>query len=132
MGGGFEIVLACDLAVSVPSARFGLPEVKHGLIAAGVEFSGCPNNSRRRIASEILLTGRIFPATETLRWRLVNAVAPEPVLDDAFRMPYLIAKNGPIAVQATKPLNQATIGACRGGPGRRSPRAGGRKRFPVP
>ncbi|WP_320536101.1 enoyl-CoA hydratase-related protein [Pseudarthrobacter sp. IC2-21] len=48
VGGGFEIVLACDLAITVPSARFALPEVRHGLIAAGAVFFGCRNSSRAR------------------------------------------------------------------------------------
>ena len=111
VGGGFEIVLACDLAVSVPSARFGLPEVKHGLIAAGGGIFRMSQQVPTKIASEILLTGRIFPASEAVRWGMVNAVAPQPVLEDALRMADLIAKNGPIAVQATKRLHQATIGA---------------------
>lgn len=49
VGGGFEIVLACDLAITVASARFALPEVRHGLIAAGgAALCGCRNRYRLR------------------------------------------------------------------------------------
>lgn len=68
VGGGFEIVLACDLAFTVPSARFALPEVRHGLIAAGGGIFRVSQQVPAKVASEILLTGRTFNASEALRW----------------------------------------------------------------
>lgn len=111
VGGGFEIVLACDLAITVPSARFALPEVKHGLIAAGGGIFRVSQQLPGKIASELLLTGRIFQASEAARWGLVNGVVPEAVVEEALRMAGLIAANGPLAVQATKRIHQAAIEA---------------------
>lgn len=107
MGGGFEIVLACDGAITVPSARFALPEVRHGLIAAGGGIFRVSQQIPGKIASELLLTGRIFQASEAARWGLVNGVVPQAVVEEALRMAGLIAANGPLAVQATKRLYQA-------------------------
>ena len=47
-GGGFELVLACDMVVAVPSARFSLPEVKLGLIPDSGESSAFPGEFRTR------------------------------------------------------------------------------------
>lgn len=59
-----------------------------------------------KIASDLLLTGRIFQASEAARWGLVNGVVPGSVVEEARRMAELIARNGPLAGQATKRLHQ--------------------------
>jgi enoyl-CoA hydratase len=60
-GGGFELVLACDLVVASATALFGLPEVKRGLVAAcGALFRG-PRALPRPVAVRLLLTPRWSP-----------------------------------------------------------------------
>jgi enoyl-CoA hydratase len=104
VAGGFELVLACDLAVVADHAKFGLPEVKRGLVAAG----GGTNLPRRiplALALELALTGETFDAARALELGLVNRVVPgDRVLDEALALAGLIARNGPLALRVTKEL----------------------------
>jgi enoyl-CoA hydratase len=111
VGGGFELMLATDLRVAVPEARFGLPEVKRALFAGG----GGPVRLARQIpwarALELCLTGEMISAAEALALGLVNRVVPrEKLLDSAFELAEAIAANGPIAVRATRAAVRETAG----------------------
>ncbi len=110
-GGGFELALACDMVVAVPSARFSLPEVRLGLVA---DSGGLFRLSRRMpeaLARELLLTGRPIAATEAARWGLVNRVVePERLLDEARSLAAEIVEVAPLAVQAVKAVLSATEG----------------------
>ncbi|MER6985025.1 enoyl-CoA hydratase-related protein, partial [Streptomyces carpinensis] len=64
LAGGFEIVLACDLVVAARTANFGLPEVKRGLTAAAGGLFRLPRRIPYHLAMELVLTGRMWPATE--------------------------------------------------------------------
>lgn len=102
LGGGFEIVLACDLVVASITARFGLPEVQRSLvpICAGVFRSvrGLPLN----VARELLLTGDPIDAERAERLGLVNRVtAPGDALTEAVALTERICRNGPVAVRET-------------------------------
>ena len=103
LAGGFEIVLACDLVVAAENARFGLPEVKRGLVAAG---GGLLRLSRRvpaPLALEWALTGEFVQAARAERAGLVNRlVPPGTALTAAIELAASIAANGPLAVAATK------------------------------
>jgi enoyl-CoA hydratase/carnithine racemase len=108
VGGGFEIALACDVIVMAASARVGLPEVRHGLFAAGGGVYRIMQQLPEKVALEMLLTGRLFNAVEAKSWGLCCSVVPvENVLDEAFRLAELIAGNAPLAIQATKRLAAA-------------------------
>jgi len=105
LGGGFELVLACDLVVASSRARFGLPEVTRGLIAA----SGGALRLTRRVppvvALELLMTGEPVDARRAHELGLVNrVVSPENVLPEALAMAEAICANGPLAVRASKAL----------------------------
>ena len=88
-GGGFELVLACDLVVASTTAQFGLPEVKRGLVAAcGALFRG-PRALPRAVAVRLLLTGDPIGADAALRYGMLDAVS-EPgraVTDAVARQP---------------------------------------------
>lgn len=74
MGGGFELLLHCDLVIADESAVFGLPEATIGLVTtAGSVDRLCRAIGEKR-ASELLLTGRRLPAMEALRLGLVQRV----------------------------------------------------------
>jgi enoyl-CoA hydratase len=104
LAGGFELLLACDLIVAAEGARFGLPEVKRGLFAAG----GGVFLSRRiplAKALELTLTGDPIDAAEAATLGLINKVVPPAdVVDEAVGLAERIAANGPLGVQATKQL----------------------------
>lgn len=103
LAGGFELVLACDLVVAGRSARFGLPEVTRGLVAAGGGALVLPERVPRAIALELLLTGQPMGAERAAAVGLVNRVVDDDeVLDHALDIATTIAANAPLAVQVTK------------------------------
>lgn len=104
LAGGFELLLACDLAVAASTASFGLPEVKRGLFAAG---GGLFLGTRipLAVALELTLTGDPVDAHRALALGLVNRVVDAvDVVDVAVELAERIAANGPLAVGATKRL----------------------------
>ncbi len=103
LGGGTELVLASDLAVAAESAKFGLPEVRRGLIAAAGGLIRLPEQLPRKVAMKMIVTGEPIDAETALRWGLVNEVVPDgQVLDAALDLAQVIAANAPLAVQASK------------------------------
>ena len=104
IGGGLEIVLACDLAIAVPEAKFGLPEVKVGLAASG----GLHRLARllpMKQAMEIALSGSLFTAEQALRFGLVNQVVPAGDLNRTVAAWVTELKDGaPLALQASKQM----------------------------
>jgi enoyl-CoA hydratase/carnithine racemase len=104
VAGGFELLLGCDVVVASETASFGLPEVKRGLFAAG---GGVFLSTRipLAVALELTLTGDLIDAGRALSLGLINqVVAPAEVLDAAIAMAERIARNGPLALQATKQM----------------------------
>ena len=83
VGGGTELVLASDLAVVSEAATFGLPEVRRGLIAAAGGLVRLPEQLPRKLAMQMILTGRPVDAATALRWGLVNEVVPADRLEAA-------------------------------------------------
>jgi len=104
LGGGTELALASDLVVALASAKFGLPEVKRGLIAAAGGVFRIVEQLPRKIGMQLLVTGEPITADEALRWGLINEVVPEghSVLDAAIALAERITVNAPLAVQASK------------------------------
>ncbi|MFF0545910.1 crotonase/enoyl-CoA hydratase family protein [Nocardia thailandica] len=103
LGGGTELVLASDLAVSADTATFGLPEVARGLFAAAGGAFRLPEQLPRKIAMELILTGEPLTAQRALELGLINRVVPAAeVLDAALALAGRIAANAPLAVQASK------------------------------
>lgn len=103
LAGGCELALACDLVVAADNARFGIPEVKRGLIAGSGGLLRLPQRIPRQIALEYALTGELMTATEARQWGLVNRLTePGGALDGALALARTIAANGPLAVQMTK------------------------------
>ena len=109
VAGGLELLLACDVVVASSEARFGLPEVKRGLFAAGGgTFIG--TRIPLAVALEMSLTGDSIDATRAYELGLVNAVvAPDDVLDKAVAVAGRIAANGPLAIAATKELVRMAV-----------------------
>lgn len=105
LGGGFELVLACDMVVAGEDARFGLPEVKRGLLARGGGALRLPRRIPRALALELLLTGDPIDARTAKDFGLVNEVVPAgEALAGAHELARRIAANAPLAVLAAKRL----------------------------
>jgi enoyl-CoA hydratase len=103
LAGGCEVALACDLIVAANDARFGIPEVKRGLVAGAGGLLRLPRRIPAAIAMELALTGDPLPAADAHRLGLVNALTePSQALEGARQLAARIAVNGPLAVAATK------------------------------
>ncbi|MCE0763671.1 crotonase/enoyl-CoA hydratase family protein [Pseudonocardia kujensis] len=110
LAGGFELLLACDLVVAARTARFGVPEVKRSLVAAGGAALHLPRRLPPAIALELLLTGDPISAERAAEVGLVNRVTDEGgALDGAVALGETIAANGPLAVAATKEVARQTV-----------------------
>jgi len=103
-GGGTEMVLNCDIVIAEENAKFGLPEVKRGVIAAAGGIPRLLRVSGYQLAAEMLLLGRNVTAVEARdRFRFVNEVVPRgKVVETAISWALKICENSPDAVQATK------------------------------
>lgn len=102
LGGGFEMVLACDLVVAAEDAVFGLPEVKRGVIANCGALFRAPHALPPHIATQLLLTGEPVAASRAHAWGLVNVLAaPGETLQAARTLAASIAQNSPAAVGET-------------------------------
>jgi enoyl-CoA hydratase len=105
LAGGCEIALACDLIVAARDARFGIPEVKRGLVAAAGGLVRLPRRIPAGIAMELALTGDPLPAADAHRLGLVNTLTePGGALDSARALAARIAANGPLAVAVSKQI----------------------------
>jgi enoyl-CoA hydratase len=103
VAGGCEIALACDLIVAARGARFGVPEVKRSLVAAGGALLRLPRRLPYGVATELALTGEPLEAERAHALGLVNVLAePGGALESALELAGRIATNGPLAVAATK------------------------------
>jgi enoyl-CoA hydratase len=103
LAGGFEIAITCDLVVAANNAKFGIPEVKRGLVAAAGGLMRLPRQIPSRIAKEMALTGEFIDAARGYELGLINKVVePGCALDGAKAMAKLIAANGPLAVIKSK------------------------------
>jgi enoyl-CoA hydratase len=103
VAGGLEVALACDMIVASAGAKFGVPEVKRSLVAAGGGLLRLPRVLPRNIANELALTGEPISAERAYEFGLVNRLtAPGAALDEALAMAAQIAANGPLALTATK------------------------------
>jgi enoyl-CoA hydratase len=111
LAGGFELVLACDLIVAGRTARFGIPEAKRGLVAAGGGLLRLPKRLPYHLAMELALTGDPIEASRAAELGLVNVLAePGDSLDVALALAARITPNAPLALDASKRLIAAALG----------------------
>ncbi|WP_327009834.1 crotonase/enoyl-CoA hydratase family protein [Dactylosporangium sp. NBC_01737] len=102
LGGGFEMVLACDLVVAANDARFGLPEVTRGLAARGGGAFRLPRRLPYALATELILTGEPIDAGRAAGCGLVNRLTPPGgALEAAVQLAQTVAANAPLAVTAS-------------------------------
>ncbi len=103
VGGGFEIVIPCDVVVMADHAYFALPEMQRGILADGGAVQRLPRMIPPNVAREMLLTGRPMDAEEALRWGLVHKVVPlAELMETAREIAREISLGAPLALQALK------------------------------
>lgn len=108
LGGGFEMVLGCDIVVAAEHASFGLPEPRIGRLALDGGIAVLPRRVPHVWAMGMLLTGRRIPAAEALRFGLVNDVVPGAELDGSVqRWVNDILACAPLSIRAIKQMVRA-------------------------
>ena len=105
LAGGCEMALASDLIVAASNAKFGLPEVKRGLVAGAGGMLRLPRRLPYHIAMEVILTGEMLTADRAHSFGLVNRLTePGGALAGALELARGIVENGPLAVQTAKSI----------------------------
>ncbi len=104
LAGGLELMIACDLVVANDKAKFGIPEVKRGLVAGAGGVMMLPDQIPERIAMELALTGDFIDAARAYELGLINRVVDGSALDGALELASRIAENGPLAVRLSKQI----------------------------
>ena len=103
LGGGFEVVLACDIIIAADHALFGFPEPRVGQIAIGGGVYRLPRHIPYHLAMGVLLSSKRITAKEALAFGIVNEVVPgEDLMAAAASWADEIMKGAPLAIQATK------------------------------
>ena len=112
LGGGMEMVLACDLVVAGRSAHFGLPEVARGVVATcGGLFRG-PRALPLNVARELLLTGDRLSAERAERLGFVNVLTDDgSAVEAAVDLAHRVCRNAPISVRASLTAIEDTVSA---------------------
>lgn len=109
LGGGFEMVLGCDIVVAGEDATFGLTEPLVGRVPLDGGMILLPRQIPFRQAMGILLTGRRVPAHEALQFGLINEVVPRAELDQAVdRWVQAILACAPLSLRAIKQVARRT------------------------
>ncbi len=110
LAGGLELMIACDLVVANSGAKFGIPEVKRGLIAAGGGLLRLPDQIPHKVAMELALTGDFIDAKRAYELGLVNRVTEGSAMDAAMELAKSISANGPLAVKVSKQIIEDSRG----------------------
>ena len=109
LAGGCELAITCDLIVAADNAKFGIPEVKRGLVAAAGGLVRLPSQIPYRVAMELALTGEFMDADRAMAMGLINQLTtPGEALATARALAAQIAENGPLAVKVSKAIIKAS------------------------
>jgi len=104
IGGGIDLITACDIRLASANAFFSIEEINIGMTADVGTLQRLPKLIPPGIVSELALTGRRFSAEEALGWGMVSAVHEDPaaLMEAAQEMAALIASKSPLAAAGTK------------------------------
>lgn len=110
LAGGLELMIACDLVTANTGAKFGIPEVKRGLVAAAGGVMMLPDQIPERIAMELALTGDFIDAARAYELGLINRITDGEALAAAKELAASIVANGPLAVRVSKQVIKQSRG----------------------
>jgi crotonobetainyl-CoA hydratase len=109
-GGGFEMVLACDLVIASTSARFALPEAKVGWSPLGGGLQRLPRIIGLTRTLGIVLTGRIISAEEAEKMGFVcDLTAPDQLMAKAIEWAQMVADGAPLAIACNREVARASL-----------------------
>ena len=110
VGGGFEMVLGCDIVIAADHATFGLPEARVGRMPLDGGMILLPRMIPEKLAMGMLLTGNRISASEAERYGLINAVVPTATLDETVdAWATQIVQCAPLSVKAIKECVKETL-----------------------
>jgi crotonobetainyl-CoA hydratase len=107
-GGGFEIMISCDIIIAAEHATFSLPEIRSGTVADAATIK-LPRRIPYHVAIEMLFTGRVIDTLEAKHWGLINEVVPATQLMTRARvMAEMLAGGPPLVYAAIKEIDRET------------------------
>jgi crotonobetainyl-CoA hydratase len=107
-GGGFEIMISCDIIIAAEHATFALPEIRSGTVADAATIK-LPRRIPYHVAMELLFTGRVMDTTEAKHWGLINEVVPaQELMTRARAIAAQLADGPPLVFAAIKEIDRAT------------------------
>ena len=103
LGGGCEVVIACDFIYASENAMFGLPEINLGIIPGFGGTQRLPRLIGKNRAKEMIFTGKMIPAAEAQAMGLVNKVcAQDQLMDEVLTVAKIIVSKGKVSLRAAK------------------------------
>ena len=107
-GGGFEIMISCDIIIAAEHATFALPEINSGTVADAATIK-LPRRIPYHVAMEMLFTGRRINATEAKHWGLINEIVPaDKLMARARELAAQLAAGPPLVFAAIKEIARET------------------------
>jgi crotonobetainyl-CoA hydratase len=107
-GGGFEIMISCDIIIAAEHATFSLPEIRSGTVADAATIK-LPRRIPYHVAMELLFTGRVMDTKEAKHWGLINEVVPaDELMTRARAIAAQLADGPPLVFAAIKEIDRAT------------------------
>jgi crotonobetainyl-CoA hydratase len=107
-GGGFEIMIACDMIIAAEHATFALPEINSGTVADAATIK-LPRYIPDAIAMEMLFTGRRLDTAEAKHWGIINEVVPAAdLMPRARALAAQLAKGPPLVYACIKEISRET------------------------
>ena len=105
-GGGFEIMISCDVIIAAEHATFSLPEIRSGTVADAATIK-LPRRIPYHVAMEMLFTGRVIDTTEAKHWGLINeVVAADQLMPRARALAQQLADGPPLVFAAIKEIDR--------------------------
>ncbi len=107
-GGGFEIMISCDIIIAAEHATFALPEIRSGTVADAATIK-LPRRIPYHVAMELLFTGRTIDTKEAKQWGLINEVVPATdLMARARAVAAQLADGPPLVFAAIKEIDRET------------------------
>jgi len=108
-GGGFEIMISCDIVIAAEHATFALPEINSGTLADAATIK-LPRRIPYQVAVEMLFTGRRIEAHEAKHWGIVNEIVPaDELMSRAREVAQHLAEGPPLVFAAIKETLRETM-----------------------
>jgi crotonobetainyl-CoA hydratase len=107
-GGGFEIMISCDIIIAAEHATFALPEINSGTVADAATIK-LPRFIPHHVAMEMLFTGRRIDTREAKHWGIINEIVPaEQLMTRAREVAAQLAEGPPLVYACIKEISRET------------------------